>query len=397
MLCPTCSAATLDFAGRCPNCGYIAGHTPQSYGGHYAQPTLIAPTAPVGIGIAAQVLIVVNGLLALLSFGLNIWSFTVAKSALDTDGINVSAISATQAASSVLLFLAMLANLAAGVVFIIWFFKSARLAEILAPGRQALSTGWAVGGWFIPLAFLVLPRIVAGGIWRAAVPLEQVPSMRRPRTYLVTWWWLSFCVAQVFWMERVTPAISWATADGSLARLVVTYGLTGTIDLFAIAATVLAVVMIRKVTSMQQVRILQGPGLGHPYAAPMQAPYAAYAESGMPQAGAYAAPQYTPVVPAQAVAPAAVPVPAATPAQAQAEPAVELKKEPAQAEPLTQAEPVRVDRPTTPLLAVPEDAVPKDATPQDAAPEDTVAQEVEPTVDAPKQDTATVMFRKPEA
>ncbi|MEY9843371.1 DUF4328 domain-containing protein [Streptacidiphilus sp. MAP5-3] len=397
MLCPTCSAASLDFAGRCPNCGYIAGHTPQSYGGYFAQPALIAPTAPVGIGIAAQVLIVINGLLALLGFGFNIWSFTVAKTALDTSGANLSALNAANTASAVLVFLSALANLAAGVLFIIWFFKSARLSEILAPGRQALSAGWAIGGWFVPLAFLVLPRLVAGGIWRAAVPLQQVPTMRRPNTYLVTWWWLTFCVAQVFWVERVGSATSWENPGASVGTLVVEFGFVGLVDLCAIAATVLAVVMIRKVTSMQQVRILQGPGIGHPYAAPMQAPYAAYAESGMPPA--YIAPkdaarQYTPVVPAQAVAP----VQAQAQAQAQAEPAVELTKEPAQPQsqpvsaPEPEPQPVRVDRPTTPLVALSKDAAEPDVQPQDAVPQDAV-----PADDAPKKDTATVMFRKPEA
>lgn len=48
--------------------------------------------------------------------------------------------------------------LAAGIVFIIWQFRHAKNAEVLG-ARGGLGPGWAVGGWFIPIANLVLPTV----------------------------------------------------------------------------------------------------------------------------------------------------------------------------------------------------------------------------------------------
>ncbi|MEO6318229.1 MAG: DUF4328 domain-containing protein [Acidimicrobiales bacterium] len=48
--------------------------------------------------------------------------------------------------------------LAAGIVFIIWQFRHAKNAEVVG-ARGGLGPGWAIGGWFIPLANLVLPTV----------------------------------------------------------------------------------------------------------------------------------------------------------------------------------------------------------------------------------------------
>ena len=48
--------------------------------------------------------------------------------------------------------------LATGVVFIIWQFRHAKNAEALG-ARGGLGPGWAIGGWFVPLANFVLPTV----------------------------------------------------------------------------------------------------------------------------------------------------------------------------------------------------------------------------------------------
>ncbi|WP_042383785.1 DUF4328 domain-containing protein [Streptacidiphilus melanogenes] len=396
MLCPSCSAAALDAYGRCPHCGFSAAPPVQPYAAYYPRPTLISPTAPAGVGLAAQILIAVAGLAALISFGLNIWAFTVAKAAYDAGPANVDtdAVTAAGGVAGILVFFSLLLGLATGIVFIVWFYKSANLAAILAPGRQALSPGWAIGGWFIPLGWFVLPRIVAGGVWRASIPLQSQPVLRTPRTYLVTWWWLSFCVGQLLLATPVNTTrgdlVSWGDLVGS-------YSMSGVADLCRVASAVLGIVMIRKLTQMQQIRILQGPGVGHPYASPViaNAPYAAYAEPApaapfgvaapLPgQAGPYgpamgtpyapshpqAAPQsgYTPSVPQQAAPPRQDALPP-TLAEPTAAPAAQPPAEPL-APPVTPPVVAPATEPLPVAEAAPEDAVPTDATPTDAVPTD---------------------------
>jgi hypothetical protein len=287
VLCPSCSTVALDAYGRCPHCGYSAAPPVQPYpAAYYPQPALVTPTAPAGVGLAAQILMAVAGLLAVVALGVNVWVFDTDTHAVNTGDFTTS--DTVAGAGGVIGALADLLSLATAVVFIIWFFKSANLSRILAPGMQSLAAGWAIGGWFIPLAYWVLPRLVAGDIWRAAIPLGANPDGRKPRTYLVTWWWITFIVGQQLLALSVIPiTVDETTGTGLLGAL---FGVSTVVDLCRIASAALGIVMIRKVTSMQQVRILQGPGVGHPYAAPAPvAPYAAYAEPtpyGYPGAGA---------------------------------------------------------------------------------------------------------------
>ncbi|RAG80513.1 hypothetical protein DN069_37710 [Streptacidiphilus pinicola] len=388
MLCPSCSAASLDAYGRCQHCGYSAAPPAQPYAAYYPQPRLITPTAPAGVGLATQILMAIAGLTALIGFGANIWAYGVARTAYRTSGANVDAINAAAGVAGILLLLSLVLALATGIVFIVWFYKSANLSEILSPGRQALSPGWAIGGWFIPLGSLVLPRIVAGGVWRAAIPLAAQPVLRKPRTYLVTWWWLSFIVGQTLLFVAVSPVRG--DQSSSLGAVTVAFGFSGIADLCRLTSAVLGILMIRKVTQMQQIRILQGPGSGHPFAGPLvaTAPYAAYAEPvqapfGMPaplphlphlphQAAPYGPPTGTPYAPAQ-------PAPVSQPAPVRPEPVaenppVELPSQsPAPAVeqlPATLVEPSEAATEVGLTDAVPSEALPSDAVPEDAVPAD---------------------------
>ncbi|MEY9877877.1 hypothetical protein ABH931_007401 [Streptacidiphilus sp. MAP12-33] len=364
MLCPSCSAAALDAYGRCPHCGYSAAPPAPSYAAYYPQPALVTPTAPAGIGLAAQILIAVCGLIAVVAFGTDLWAYSSAQHSLDT-GTYTDPL-ARAALASAFNGIGSLLDLAAGVVFIIWFYKSAALARILAPGQQALAPGWAVGGWFIPLAYWVLPRIVAGGIWRAAIPLGAEPTGRKPRTHLVTWWWLTFIVGQQLLAFSVgNIAVDSYSTSGGLAFV---FGLGGVVGLCRIASAVLGIIMIRKLTSMQQIRILQGPGTGHPYAAPtapLGVPYAAYADP----SAAYG---YPGTVPAPAPMPGYVPAPT-QPQDAPPAPATYQASVPPQA-------PVPVPTQVAPVETAPTQV----AQPEDAAPQDAVPVEV-PTAVIPRQ------------
>ncbi|MFC7512377.1 DUF4328 domain-containing protein [Streptomyces thermocarboxydus] len=49
-------------------------------------------------------------------------------------------------------------------------------AEVFAPDVQRRTPGWAIGGWFVPFANLVIPRGIAMDVLRAA---SRTPT--RPR------------------------------------------------------------------------------------------------------------------------------------------------------------------------------------------------------------------------
>ena len=317
MPCPSCSSPYLDPYGRCSACGW-GGTQPSAY----YPVAYTVPSAPTGLALAVQILFGVSGLVSLLFLGLDGYGMSLSHSiAVDGVGSHWDAATSTLGGSALLLVLEVLLTVGAGVTFIVWFFKSAKLSAVLAPGRQRLSPGWAIGGWFIPLAYLVLPRLVAGDVWRASEPLTESP-VRKPRTRLVTFWWLTFAISQMAIAVPYIPlsrlVVSGDGLDDSTASVSTALFVCGfVVGALRIAASVLGILMVRRVTSRQQVRIMQGPGAGHPYsmAAAMQPPVY----------GTVPAPQVAVPAPAPVAAPVAVPAPVAGPAvelaKATAEPA----------------------------------------------------------------------------
>ena len=338
MPCPSCSSAALDPYGRCPVCGYAAGFPsapqyPVAYG---------APSAPAGLSTASQILIGISGLLALIAAGTLVYGFTVSLSVI-SDGYygHTDQADIASAVISVMNGLIWALNIATGVVFIIWFHKSSKLSAILAPRRQSMGPGMAIGGWFIPFAYLVIPRLIMGGIWRASEPLRDAPPLRKPRALLVTFWWITFALAQLGisagFLTLSSPDVA---RDDSRGTAVALFAVALTLALLRVVSAVLGVVMLRRVTSRQQVRILQGPGEGHPYSAAtaggygQQQPYGyGYGYPGGYAPGSYAPsaftppyPQPQPYLPAQPLAPEAAAAVQDAPVVQDAVPAVTLDK-----------------------------------------------------------------------
>jgi hypothetical protein len=77
-----------------------------------------------------------------------------------------------------------LATLATGVVWVIWQFRHAKNARALGQPSGELGPGWAIGGWFIPLASWVLPQLQ---LMQAAKASD--PTGRRSVPPLVFVWW----------------------------------------------------------------------------------------------------------------------------------------------------------------------------------------------------------------
>ena len=82
--------------------------------------------------------------------------------------------------------------------FIVWCFRAAKNHEAIGRQPERLSAGWAVGGWFIPLANLVIPVLLIQDLWRGsdARIARGDPRWRiADRSWLIGWWWGLFIVA----------------------------------------------------------------------------------------------------------------------------------------------------------------------------------------------------------
>lgn len=84
-------------------------------------------------------------------------------------------------------------------IFLVWFGQAyTNLKELRANDRQ-YSTGWAIGGWFIPVANFFIPYNVAKEIWKASSPQAYDPDNSHAWKKVtdhspVREWWIMFVV-----------------------------------------------------------------------------------------------------------------------------------------------------------------------------------------------------------
>jgi len=85
------------------------------------------------------------------------------------------------------------------VVTVVWMHKAHRATQRLWRGPRKWSSGWTVGGWFIPFANYVIPKMVMNEIERIAKARRRNgmvdASWRHEPTAVLGWlWWIGASV-----------------------------------------------------------------------------------------------------------------------------------------------------------------------------------------------------------
>ncbi|MEV0266007.1 DUF4328 domain-containing protein [Streptomyces sp. NPDC050617] len=143
-----------------------------------------------------------------------------------------------------------LGTIATAVVFIIWFHRVRGNAEIFTQDICTLGRGWSIGAWFVPLANLWLPFRVAAETWQASAPQTPDGALREVSRAPVRAWWVLWLLALA--VSRTADNLyNRADTPESLQQAAgaVMFG-----DLLDLAAAVLAILFVRKLTRMQRER-----------------------------------------------------------------------------------------------------------------------------------------------
>ncbi len=144
----------------------------QSYGSSGYQPYGSGPARTMqplqGLATAASVLLGVTA-----AFGALAGVFLMSRASTVDDFVNGAAAltdlsdADSRVGAGIALF--FISFVATGVVFILWQFRHAKNAEAIR-GSLSIGPGWAIGGWFIPLANYVLPAVQISQSAKASDP-----------------------------------------------------------------------------------------------------------------------------------------------------------------------------------------------------------------------------------
>lgn len=155
--------------------------------------------------------------------------------------------------------LQLLVYLITAICFLVWIHRTYKNLKPLGTQNPDYSPGWAVGYFFIPFINLVRPHQVVQEIWRESNP-ETVaalsPYERQAFTYasgsrnaaLVTFWWVAYLLMNVmaYFAARLgTDAKSLNDFAGASWISIVS-------DSISIVAAILAILVVRKIDSMQE-------------------------------------------------------------------------------------------------------------------------------------------------
>lgn len=145
------------------------------------------------------------------------------------------------------------------VLLVVWTFQAHRASRLLWPCDRRWGAKWAVGGWFVPVAWFVIPPKVLSEIRRIAMAERKDGRVDGSWTEVGTSrvlvaWWLAFAYA------TIAGGVSWGVIEGSyimpgssrVATVQTAYAWSASANLVQIATAVLAIVFIRQLAARLQ-------------------------------------------------------------------------------------------------------------------------------------------------
>ena len=218
-----------------------------------------APTAQVkplkGLATAITVLLVISILLAVFAAAALIHRASVVDDLTGSFSIpSFQDIKDADDQVKATIALLELAAVATGIVWIVWQYRFAKNAQALR-GNYGLAAGWAIGGWFIPFAWLVLPQLQLFQAAKASdpdiPPGQSSASGRAPAS--VAAWWVAYVLAGVLFSisSLMRPNENTFGGFSDIDRFARADRIGAFASLVLIIAAVIAIVMVRALSDRQ--------------------------------------------------------------------------------------------------------------------------------------------------
>lgn len=178
----------------------------------------------------------------------------VVSDALSGTGVGDAAFRAAENSRVFMTQLQFVLLLFTAIAFITWLARVDWNVRAWGATDLPFARWWAVGGWFVPLANLVVPGRLAQVVWAGSDPSLPSPIDDRwkhsPTSPLIMAWWLAF-VAAVITSRVGASAISGAADFEELRSALL---ITAFSDVLFVAAGIGAFMLVREVTLRQRMR-----------------------------------------------------------------------------------------------------------------------------------------------
>lgn len=208
--------------------------------------------SPVGLGKAVAVLLGVVIAVDLFAIWAGVRMYDVTGTIAD-GGIGEAVQRDADHADSVMAVagVAQVVSLVATiVVYLVWFYRVRINAEVFNPFGHSKRRPWTGWSWFVPVVNLWYPRRIMLDSWDASGPAGS-----RTSHALVNAWWTMWITALV--ADRAA-SVEYRKADTAL-QLPHAVGQEIFADVTDIVAAMLAILVVLRLTRMQNEKALRGP------------------------------------------------------------------------------------------------------------------------------------------
>ena len=164
---------------------------------------------------------------------------------IDGEVVSPSTLDASDSRVALLGGLQGLAYLAAAIFFIRWFHRAYRNLDPLRSHRR-YGTGWAIGGWFVPILALFRPKQILDDIWSGTRRPADTGASEPP---LLMIWWVGWVVSQA--ISNVVFRLTFNDESTAEQLQRNDYAWIGA-DLLDCAVGVLAILVIRRTTDRME-------------------------------------------------------------------------------------------------------------------------------------------------
>lgn len=247
------------------------------------QPPAGEPSGLGGLRTALTVLLAVIAAASVLSIAAYAGRIGYVGDVIDSGSIDRQRAEDVDAFVALAVILWVLVFLATAVVFIVWQYRHAKNTRALGHEHVGVSKpGWSIGGWFIPLANLVIPALNLYRNGRVSDPdgADRPPYERRGPGVVVAW---AICWGLAATLDRgAQNSIPDERSSDYIDGLRTADQLSLAANVGYIAAAALAILMVRTLTTRQEAALaarMGSAGGQPPYAAwPAAPPGASYGQ-----------------------------------------------------------------------------------------------------------------------
>ncbi|MCI0383496.1 DUF4328 domain-containing protein [Streptomyces sp. CNQ085] len=141
------------------------------------------------------------------------------------------------------------------VLWLVWFWRIRANAEAFAPGQIRYHQGWAIGSWLVPVVWFFMPKQIINDICDHSDLTSSRTTWYGPcrssNRGLLNGWWTMWLISMIIGFVNYEPWYDAGTvgqAQGSAALMVLA-------DFLAVPTTVLAILVVLRLTSLQEDRV----------------------------------------------------------------------------------------------------------------------------------------------